>query len=73
MANVTLSISEELLNRGRDYALKRGTSLNALIRSLLAEAVSKPDAAVDSMIRRLAETEGDSGGVRYSREELHRF
>lgn len=72
MANVTLSIDDELLNRGRKYAQVRGTSLNALLRKLLDETVSKPDAAIDAMVERLRQTAGNSHGVRISREELHR-
>ena len=73
MANITLSIDDELLNRGRSYARARGTSLNSLVRKLLADAVSKPDASVDSMIERLKQTAGDSKGVKFTREELHRY
>lgn len=73
MANLTLSIDDELLNRGRNYAQARGTSLNSLVRKLLTDAVSTPDASVDSMIERLRHSSGDSKGVKFSREELHRY
>lgn len=73
MANLTLSIDDELLNRGRDYAQSRGTSLNSLVRKLLADAVSTPDTSVDSMIERLRQSSGDSKGVKFSRQELHRY
>ena len=73
MANLTLSIPDDLLKRGRSYAQARGTSLNALVRELLDETVTHPDSAVDSMIERLKESAGDSKGVRIEREELHRY
>jgi hypothetical protein len=73
MANVTLSIDDELLNRGRSYAKERGTSLNSLVRKLLADAVSSPETSVDSMIERLRQSSGDSQGVKFSREDLHRY
>ena len=73
MANITLSIDDELLNRGRSYARARGTSLNSLVRKLLVDAVSSPDASVDSIIERLKQSSGDSQGVKFSREELHRY
>ena len=73
MANLTLSIEDELLERGRRYAQARGTSLNALVRKLLNDAVSNPDALVDAMIERLRQSSGDSKGRRISREELHRY
>ncbi|MEY3897468.1 MAG: hypothetical protein RLZZ214_2989 [Verrucomicrobiota bacterium] len=73
MSNVTLSIPDDLLKRGRSFAQARGTSLNALIRKLLDETVSNPDSAVDSMIERLRQSAGDSKGVKITREELHRY
>jgi hypothetical protein len=73
MANITLSIDDKLLTRGRTYAKTRGTSLNALVRKLLADAISFPDSSVDSMIERLRQNAGDSKGVKFSREELHRY
>ncbi len=73
MANLTLSIPDELLKRGRSYAQARGTSLNALVRELLNESISSPDSSVDSMIERLRHSAGDSKGVKIAREELHRY
>lgn len=73
MANVTLSIPDDLLKRGRSYAQARGTSLNALVRELLDETVTNPESAVDSMIERLRQSVGDSKGVKINREELHRY
>jgi hypothetical protein len=72
MANLTLSIDKELLKRGRSYAQSRGTSLNALVRNLLSDAISSTDAAVDAMIERLKQSSGDSKGLKISREELYR-
>lgn len=43
MKNVTLAMDEELLRKGRALAEKRKTSLNALIRSLLAHEVEQDD------------------------------
>lgn len=73
MANITLSIDDDLLNRSRAYAQARGTSLNALVRSLLSHAASVPDASVDFLVERLKKSSGDSKGVKIAREELHRY
>jgi hypothetical protein len=43
MKNVTLAIEEELLQQARALAEKRKTSLNAMIRSLLAQEVEQAD------------------------------
>lgn len=72
MPNLTLSIDDDLLARGRAYARARGTSLNALVRKMLDEAVSSPDAAVESMVERLRDSAGDSKGVKINRADLHR-
>ncbi|MFT5466292.1 MAG: hypothetical protein ACI8UO_001390 [Verrucomicrobiales bacterium] len=72
MANVTLSIDDELLVRGRRYADSRGTSLNALLRQLLDETTSKPDAVVDEMVERLRDSTGNSGGEKIVRSDLYR-
>ena len=72
MANITLSIDDDLLQRGRSYAQSRGTSLNALVRKLLDETVSSPDATVDSLIESLKQSTGNSRGKRINRNELHR-
>jgi plasmid stability protein len=73
MANVTLSIDDDLLKRGREYASTHGTSLNALIRKLLQQHTSPPSGAVDSLIDRLKRTKGHSGGRKIEREELQRY
>lgn len=73
MANITLSIHDDLLRRGRDYARARGTSLNALVRDLLSQTVHVPDDSVDAMVDRLRNSSGDSKGMKFTREELHRY
>lgn len=43
MKNITLAIDEELLEKARGLAGKRQTSLNALVRGLLAHEVEQAD------------------------------
>lgn len=43
MKNITLAIDEALLEQARSLAEKRKTSLNAMIRSLLAAEVEQED------------------------------
>jgi hypothetical protein len=73
MANLTLSIDDDLLKRGRTYARSRGTSLNALVRQLLDATVSDTNSSIDAMIERLRHSAGDSKKVKIERGELHRF
>lgn len=44
MPNITLSIDDDLLDAGRKYAREHNTSLNALMRDLLARTVTRPSA-----------------------------
>jgi hypothetical protein len=73
MKNVTLSIDEDTLKAGRNYAKRHKMSLNMLIRKLLKQNVT------DSSIQWLAETfelmdraKANSQGKRWRREDLHR-
>ncbi|MGN6583543.1 MAG: hypothetical protein ACTHJV_07560 [Rhizobiaceae bacterium] len=43
MKNVTLAIEEKLLERARDLAGRRKTTLNAMVRSLLEHEVEQED------------------------------
>jgi predicted transcriptional regulator len=43
MRNITLAIDEELLGKARGLAERRRTSLNAMVRSLLAQEVEQED------------------------------
>ena len=72
MPNVTLSIDEETLKAGREYARLHGTSLNALIRKLLSERV-RPDSGawLEEMFEMLDQAGGDSKGWKWNRSELY--
>ena len=71
--NVTLSLDERLLSRARRLAARRGLSLNQMIRDYLSEVTGElsPDDVVSRLDALWAESQGDSGGWRFDREELH--
>lgn len=71
--NVTLSIDEELVQRARDLAARQGTSLNQMIRRLLEEATraNARDAVLADLEQLWDESEGDSRGRSWTREELY--
>lgn len=75
MANLTLTISDEVLKRARIKALERDTSVNALVRTYL-EQLAGTDPA-EAALRRFAErarrSTGGSGaeGRRWRREDLY--
>jgi hypothetical protein len=71
--NVTISVEDDLLERTRDLARRRGISLQELIREhlrLLAGQRSGADAARE--VLDLMETHGGhSGGQRWRREDAY--
>ena len=74
MANVTLAIDDDLLQKARVKAVHENTSVNAVLRDFLAQWVRD-----ESERARLAEQVGAhlsggvyrSGGAGWSRDELH--
>jgi hypothetical protein len=72
MKNITLSIDDETLAAGRAYAERHHTTLNALVRELLARTVHVDRAsAVSELFRVMDEAGGRSGGTRWRRDELY--
>ncbi len=71
MANLTLSLEDELLQKGREYAASRGTSLNALVREFISDLTGPSITEVSDIMSRLRSTPGDSGGTKVRRESLY--
>ena len=73
MANVTLTIDEDLLRRARIRALEQGTSVNALVREYLDEYVGadRSREALRRFRERAERSTAASGGRRASRDELY--
>ncbi len=72
MANVTISIDDELLQKSREYAQKHNTSLNALIRKILKQSVSNSSEEwLDECFKIMDNTEADSKGRNWLREDLY--
>jgi len=72
MKNITLAIDDETLEAGRAYAERHQTTLNALVRDLLAKTVNTDrTATVAEMFRLMDDAPGRSRGKRWTRDELH--
>ena len=72
MRNITLALDDGLLEAAREFAQKNGTTVNALVRRLLEQSVRPPTTAWFDELESLAlNAGGDSGGRRWTREELH--
>jgi hypothetical protein len=73
MKNVTLSIDEETLKAGRDYAKKHNMSLNALIRKLLKQSVVNSSTQwLTESFELMDKAKANSKGKTWKREDLHR-
>lgn len=70
--NITLAIDEDTLDAGRAYAQRHDTTLNALVRKLLAKTVvADREAAVREMFRLMDAHPGRSKGKRWTRDDLY--
>jgi hypothetical protein len=71
--NVTLSVSDEVVERVRELARQQGTSLNALVRKYLESlaGVRSGDELAGQFDMMWRERSGHSGGWRFNREELY--
>lgn len=74
MANVTLALDDAVLRKARVKAVHEHTSVNAVIRDFLSAWVRDDEerAALAERARQaLAASEYRSGGVTWTRDELH--
>ena len=73
MANLTLTIDDELLKRARIKALEQGTSVNAVVRDYLRGFAGEDPAraAILRVVSRARDATSGSAGRRWTREELH--
>ncbi len=72
MANITISLDEDLLKAGRGYAKEHNTSLNNLIRTLLGQTVRrKTDDWQEECFQLMDRAKADSEGHHWKREDLY--
>ncbi len=71
--NVTLAVDDRVMAEARRRAEAMGTSVNQLVREYLEQLVGKSDSNADAWeFERLSlATQGNSGGWKFNREELH--
>ncbi|MBK9238699.1 MAG: hypothetical protein IPL75_00240 [Acidobacteria bacterium] len=72
MKNITLALDEERRSRRAGHAERHHTTLNALVRDLLAKTVNtNRQATAAEMFRLMDDAPGRSRGKRWTRDELH--
>ena len=72
MPNITISLDEDLIKSGRQYAEKHQTSLNALIRNMLEQTVRlQSEIWLEECFKLMDRANANSGGQRWKREDLY--
>lgn len=71
MANLTITIDDELLKRARIRALEQDTSVNALLRDYLTAFAGVERDALEEVVRMAGRARSSSGGRKWKREEAH--
>lgn len=75
MANLTLTLDDDLLQKAREAALHERTSVNALVRDYLTRYVnarSRRFQALDALDALAARSQSRSDETGWTRESLHR-
>jgi len=74
MANVTLKIDDEVLEKARKLAQRRNTSVNAIVRQTVEEFVASDrsrEAAIEGLEAFWLRTKAKVGRRAWTRDELH--
>ncbi len=73
MKNITLSMDDDLLKAGREYAKAHDVSFNVLVRRLIEQTVRPArDKWLDDTFSLMDTTEARSEDRKWTREELYR-
>jgi predicted transcriptional regulator len=74
MANLTLRIDDQLLDKARRMALRRNTSINAVVREKLEEFVSTDlsrEASLEGIEAFFTRSKARIGKKTWNRDEIH--
>lgn len=73
MANLTITLDDDLLKRARIRAAELGTSVNAVLRDYMAAwaGVADRQRAVDALLVRSKRARSARGARRWTRDDLH--
>jgi len=74
MANLTITVDEEVLRQARIRALAQGKSVNAILGDYLrsyADLRASQEDATRTLIRLSRRSKSARGGRRWTRDELH--
>ena len=71
--NLTLSVAEDVVERAREIARQRGTTLNAMVRAYLEDLAGKRrgETLAEQFDTLWGQRAGHSGGQRFHRDDLY--
>jgi len=71
--NITLAIDDDLVKAAREVATAMGKSLNQIIRDYLEHLTDQDrvERDMEELERLSRESKGNSGGRRWTRDEIH--
>jgi len=73
MKIITLSIDDDILKLGREYARTHNVSFNVLVRRLIEQTVTKKSSAwLDDTFEYIDKNINSSVGITWKRDELYR-
>jgi len=73
MKNITLSMDENLLKTGREYARRHNVSFNVMVRKLIEQTVKAPlEKWLDDTFLLMDKLNVSSESETWTREDLHR-
>ncbi len=75
MANLTITVPEEVLKSARQRALQQGTSVNALLRDYLSQFAGTQSAqskAAQRVLELSKASRAGRGKAKWTRDDLHR-
>ncbi|HQV70082.1 MAG TPA: hypothetical protein PLJ62_06925 [Thermoflexales bacterium] len=73
MKNITLSIDEDTLKSGREYARRHNISFNVLVRKLIQQTVTSDSTKwLDDTFALMDKAKVSSDGKKWKRDELYR-
>lgn len=74
MANLTITVDDDLLRKARVHAAELGTSVNAVLRDYMvvwAAGTGNRQRAIEALLTRSKRARSARGGRRWTRDDLH--
>lgn len=74
MANLTITVDDNLLRKARIRAAELGTSVNAVLRDYMTEwagGVDERRRAIERLVEKSTHARSARGGRRWTRDDLH--